>query len=56
MPLLDQLDDSSDWRNLAAALRRVLAGERNPTVLLSGLDDIDQLILNAVLAALPPAH
>jgi tetratricopeptide (TPR) repeat protein len=51
-PLLDQLAAQEDWRALAAALRRVLAGEREPAALLPGLDQTDSLILGAVLAGL----
>ncbi|QLQ06962.1 MAG: hypothetical protein HZY76_13555 [Anaerolineae bacterium] len=52
LPFLDQLSRSADWHNLAAALRRVLAGERNLQVLSPGLDATDQAILTATLDAL----
>ncbi len=54
LPLLDQLSSSGDWRSLAAALQRVLAGERDRDVLLPGLDATDQSILAATLDALQP--
>ncbi len=51
-PLLAQLSRQDDWRALVVALRRVLAGERNPGALLSGLDATDMIILSDVLRAL----
>jgi tetratricopeptide (TPR) repeat protein len=48
----EQLATQDDWRALAAALRRVLDGERNPEALLPGLDDADRLILGDVLRGL----
>jgi tetratricopeptide (TPR) repeat protein len=51
-PLLAQLSQQDDWRALVAALRRVLAGERDPGALLSGLDATDTIILGDVLRAL----
>jgi hypothetical protein len=49
-PLLQALAAHPDWATLAAALRRILAGERGPT-LLDGLDhpaatDVVTLVLN----------
>jgi hypothetical protein len=49
-PLLQALAAHPDWATLAAALRRILAGERDPT-LLDGLDhpaatDVVTLVLN----------
>jgi hypothetical protein len=43
------------WRALVAALRRILAGERDPQALLPGLDPVDTLIVRDALAALEPA-
>jgi tetratricopeptide (TPR) repeat protein len=51
-PLLAQLSQQDDWRGLVAALCRVLAGEREPEALLSGLDATDTIILSDVLRAL----
>jgi hypothetical protein len=51
-PLLSQLEQQDDWRALAAALRRILAGERNADALLAGLDDTDALIIGDVLRGL----
>ncbi|WP_269799874.1 CHAT domain-containing protein [Pseudofrankia saprophytica] len=47
--LLDELDGSDDWANLSTTLRRVLAGERNPGALLTGLDAVDTAIATTVL-------
>jgi len=51
-PLLAQLSTQDDWRHLAAALRRILAGERDPAALLPGLDPTDLLIASDVLHGL----
>jgi hypothetical protein len=51
-PLLAQLSGQDDWRGLVAALRRILAGERDPATLLPGLDPTDTLIAEDVLRAL----
>jgi hypothetical protein len=48
---LDLYADTQDWAALAAALRRVQAGERDPTALSAGLDEIDAAILHRALAA-----
>jgi len=53
---LDRLDDSTDWAALVAALRRVLAGDRDREQLLAGLDDIDTAILTATLDRLATDH
>jgi tetratricopeptide (TPR) repeat protein len=53
---LTRLDDSPSWATLARVLRRILAGERDGT-LLDGLDPIDTAIATEVLrrlAAPPP--
>ena len=61
-PLLAQLSTQDDWRRLVAALRRILAGERDPAALLPGLDPTDLLIASDVLHGLgvdiasPPPH
>ncbi len=54
--LADHLDErgaTTDWAALVAALRRVLAGDRDREHLLAGLDDIDTAIVTAVLDRLP---
>ncbi|MBL7063667.1 MAG: hypothetical protein ISS49_05585 [Anaerolineae bacterium] len=51
-PLLAQLSHQDDWRHLVAALRRILAGERDPAALLPGLDATDTLIASDLLRAL----
>jgi len=53
---LDRLDDSTDWAALVAALRRVLAGDRDREQLLAGLDDVDTAILTATLDRLSTDH
>ncbi|MBV9141741.1 MAG: hypothetical protein JO115_12625 [Pseudonocardiales bacterium] len=50
---LDQLGDTTSWAALVAALRRVLAGERDRTHLLAGLNDIGAAILTTTLDRLP---
>lgn len=50
---LDQLGATTSWAALVAALRRVLAGERDRKHLLTGLDDIGTAILTATLDRLP---
>ena len=49
---LDEWAASTDWAALAAALRRVLAGERDHQQLLADLDDVDTRIVEAVLSQL----
>ncbi|SDL49850.1 CHAT domain-containing protein [Geodermatophilus siccatus] len=49
---LDDFDEGSDWAALAGVLRRVLAGERDPEVLLDGLDAVDTAIAARLLDAL----
>jgi hypothetical protein len=49
---LTRFAGTSDWANLAAALRRVLAGERDLDQLATGLDPIDTAILTRALDAL----
>jgi hypothetical protein len=50
---LDKLGAITDWAALAAAQRRVLAGDRDREQILAGLDHIDTAILTAVLDRLP---
>jgi hypothetical protein len=50
---LDEFGASTDWAALITALRQVLAGVRDRTQLLTGLDDIDTAILTTVLDRLP---
>lgn len=50
---LTHLGDTTDWAALGAALRRVLAGERDREHLLAGLDEVDTAILTATLDRLP---
>jgi hypothetical protein len=50
--VLDDLAGTRDWADLAAALRRVLAGERDEQRLLDGLDDVDTAVVIAVLRRL----
>ena len=57
--LLDQLAGTSDWAALVAVLRRILAGERDPSQLtadLSAMDAIDSAIVDQVLAGLAGQH
>ncbi|MBI4279204.1 MAG: tetratricopeptide repeat protein [Armatimonadetes bacterium] len=55
---LDNLAAKDDWKNLAAALRRVLNGDRDPAALVGGaggapaLDQVDQAVLDLALGAL----
>lgn len=51
-PFLYTMSQREDWRALMAALRRILAGERDPMQLLSGLDDTDVIIAGDVLRGL----
>jgi tetratricopeptide (TPR) repeat protein len=51
--ILDQLAASQNWNQLATAIRRVLAGDRDPNTLLTGLDAADTAILTAILDQLP---
>ncbi len=51
-PFLDEMSQKDDWRKLVAVLRRILAGERDPLVLLPGLDDTDLIITSDVLRGL----
>ena len=55
-PYLDEMADNPNWAALAAVLRRIIAGERDPDQLLPGLDPTDTAVTRAVLAALtdPP--
>ena len=58
-PFLSAMSQRDDWRALVAVLRRILAGERDPMRLLSGLDDTDLIIAGDVLrglgtSSLPP--
>ena len=47
--ILTHLAGTRDWANLVAALRRILAGERDPDDLLTGLDDTDTAIASTIL-------
>jgi hypothetical protein len=49
---LTRLADTSDWANLAAALRRILAGDRDLDQFSTGLDPIDTAIIARALDAL----
>lgn len=49
---LDDLAGREDWRNLAAAVDRVLEGERDVQSLTAGLDEVDTDILTEVLRRL----
>ncbi|MDG6105003.1 AAA family ATPase [Dactylosporangium aurantiacum] len=51
-PLLDDLAGRDEWAALAAILRRIIAGERDPDALQAGLDPTDTAIAAAVLAQL----
>ncbi len=51
-PFLDEMEKKPDWQNLAGALRRILAGERDPLQVLRGLDETDTLIAGDVLRGL----
>lgn len=51
--LLDRLGETTQWAALVAALRRVLAGDRDREQLLAGLDEVDTAILTATLDRLP---
>ncbi len=46
---LHRLNDTTDWAALVAALRRVLAGDRDRERLLAGLNKVDTAILTATL-------
>ncbi|MGQ0719817.1 MAG: AAA family ATPase [Pseudonocardiales bacterium] len=50
---VNKLGATTDWIALVAALRRVLAGDRDHEQLFVGLNDIDTAILTAVLDRLP---
>ena len=51
-PCLDELAGQEGSRALAAALRRLLAGERDPAALLAGLDGPGTYLVGEVLAGL----
>jgi len=51
-PFFNTMSQRDDWRALMAALRRILAGERDPMQLLPGLDDTDVVIAGDVLRGL----
>ncbi|MGH3899786.1 MAG: hypothetical protein ACRDTA_16385 [Pseudonocardiaceae bacterium] len=50
---LDELGATPDWAVLAAALHRVLTGDRDREQLFAGLDDAATVILTTVLDRLP---
>jgi hypothetical protein len=54
-PHLAELAKSEDWAALTAAIRRVLAGERDEDALAAGLDEIDRAILHRILAGIAGA-
>ncbi len=47
-----QMEKKDEWRALIPVLRRIVAGERDPLVLLRGLDDTDTLIAGDALRGL----
>jgi hypothetical protein len=47
-----QMEQKEEWRALIPVLRRIVAGERDPLVLLRGLDDTDTLIAGDALRGL----
>jgi hypothetical protein len=49
---LDQSAEHTDWAQLVDRLRRIHAGERDPTRLLPGLDDIDTAVTQRALDAI----
>jgi hypothetical protein len=49
---LDKQAKQPDWAALVAVLRRILAGERNESALLTGLDTIDTAIARETLGRL----
>jgi hypothetical protein len=51
-PFFDQMEQKEEWRALIGVLRRILAGEREPLVLLRGLDPTDTLVAGDVLRGL----
>lgn len=51
-PFLDLLEQQVEWQPLAIVLRHLLAGERDPAVLLPGLDATSTLIVTAILDSL----
>jgi len=53
---LNQIGDNTDWAALAAALRRVLAGDRDREQLIAGLDEVDTAILTATLDRFSTGH
>jgi tetratricopeptide (TPR) repeat protein len=50
-PFLADLADDPHWADVVSVLRRIIAGERDPAELTTGLDDIDTAIATAVLDA-----
>jgi hypothetical protein len=51
-PFLDDLGSRDDWKPLVAAIRQILAGERDPEKLLANLDDMETLIVSDTLRVL----
>ncbi len=51
-PFLADMEQKAEWQPFVGALKRVLAGERDPLVLLPDLDDTDVLILSDILRML----
>jgi len=55
MPQLEgvlKASEENGWHDLVAAIRRVLEGERDPSRLLTGLDEEDSTIVQAILRGL----
>jgi tetratricopeptide (TPR) repeat protein len=50
--VLNGVGDSPDWVGLVEVLRRILAGERDRDMLLTGLDAVDSAIITRLLDAL----
>jgi len=50
--VLDQFAADPELAELAAAIRRVLAGERDPAAVTAGLDKPGQAVVVAILAGL----
>jgi hypothetical protein len=50
--VLNGVADSPDWVDLIGVLRRILAGERDRELLLTGLDTVDSAIITRLLDAL----
>jgi len=51
-PFLNDMEQRPDWVTLVSCFRRILAGERDPEVLLADLDETDLLIVSDTLRVL----